>query len=87
MADLCRKHPDRFPGFIGTAVMSNPDAMVEDARRNIEDLGAVGMQIFTNVSGKPLDRPEFEPFFEYMGRHRQNPCGCTLRGGRISPTT
>jgi len=66
MAELCQKHPERFPGFIGTAVMSNPDAMVEDARRNIEDLGAVGMQIFTNVSGKPLDRPEFEPFFEYM---------------------
>jgi len=46
--------------------MSNPDALVADARRNIEDLGAVGMQIYTNVSGKPLDRPEFEPFFEYM---------------------
>jgi len=66
MAELCRKYPERFPGFIGTAVMSNPDAMVEDARRNIEDLGACGMQIFTNVSGKPLDAPEFAPFFDYM---------------------
>lgn len=66
MAELCHRYPDRFPGFIGTAVMSNPAAMVEDARRNIEDLGAVGMQIFTNVSGKPLDSPEFDPFFEYM---------------------
>jgi len=66
MADLCARHPDRFPAFIGTAVMSNPDAMVEDARRNIVDLGAAGMQIFTNVSGKPLDLPEFEPFFAYM---------------------
>ena len=66
MAELCHRYSDRFPGFIGTAVMSNPAAMVEDARRNIEDLGAVGMQIFTNVSGKPLDSPEFDPFFEYM---------------------
>ncbi len=66
MAELCEAYPDRFPGFIGTAVMSNPDAVVEDARRNIEDLGACGMQIFTNVSGKPLDLPEFEPFFAYM---------------------
>jgi predicted TIM-barrel fold metal-dependent hydrolase len=66
MADLCAKHPGRFPGFIGTAVMSNPAAMVEEARRNIEDLGACGMQIFTNVGGKPLDLPEFAPFFEYM---------------------
>ncbi|HAV07291.1 MAG TPA: amidohydrolase, partial [Rhodobacteraceae bacterium] len=30
------------------------------------DLGACGMQIFTNVGGKPLDLPEFEPFFDYM---------------------
>ncbi|MFZ3584488.1 amidohydrolase family protein [Loktanella sp. DJP18] len=66
MAELCQKYPDRFPGFIGTAVLNNPDAMVEDARRNIEDLGACGMQIFTNVSGKPLDLPEFAPFFDYM---------------------
>ncbi len=68
MAELCQKYPDRFPGFIGTAAMSNPQAMVEEARRNIEDLGAVGMQIFTNVSGKPLDLPEYESFFDYMGK-------------------
>ena len=65
-AELCARHPDRFPGFIGTAALSNPDAAVDEARRNIEELGALGMQIFTNVSGKPLDLPEFEPFFAYM---------------------
>jgi len=66
MADLCRTYPKKFLGFIGTAVMSNTAEMVRDAKRNIEELGACGMQIFTNVSGKPLDLPEFEPFFEYM---------------------
>ena len=66
MADLCVQYPDRFPGFIGTAAMSHPASLVEEARRNIEELGALGMQIFTNVSGQPLDLPEFEPFFEYM---------------------
>jgi aminocarboxymuconate-semialdehyde decarboxylase len=66
MAELCQKYPDRFPGFIGTAVLGNTDGMVAEARRNIEDLGAGGMQIFTNVMGKPLDLPEFEPFFDYM---------------------
>jgi uncharacterized protein len=68
MAELCAAHPDRFPGFIGTAVMSNQGAMVEEARRNIEDLGALGMQIFTNVSGKPLDRPEYEDLWAYMAQ-------------------
>lgn len=66
MAQLVADYPGRFPGFIGTAVMSNPAEVVADAKRNIEDLGACGMQIFTNVSGKPLDLPEFEPFFAYM---------------------
>jgi aminocarboxymuconate-semialdehyde decarboxylase len=46
--------------------MNNPDALVEESRRAVEDLGACGMQIFTNVNGKPLDLPEFAPFFDYM---------------------
>src|SRR5690606_24568535 len=66
MAELCQKYPDRFPAFIGSAPMNNPESLVAECRRVIEELGAVGVQIFTNVSGKPLDLPEFEPFFEYM---------------------
>ncbi|PRX29382.1 aminocarboxymuconate-semialdehyde decarboxylase [Meinhardsimonia xiamenensis] len=66
MAELCERHPDRFAGFIGTAPMNNPDALVEESRRAIEELGALGMQIFTNVNGRPLDLPEFDPFFAYM---------------------
>jgi aminocarboxymuconate-semialdehyde decarboxylase len=68
MAELCRKYPERFPGFVGTAPLSNAKQCVEECRRAIEDLGALGMQIFTNVKGKPLDLPEFEPFFEYMAK-------------------
>jgi predicted TIM-barrel fold metal-dependent hydrolase len=66
MAELCRKHPERFPAFIGTAPMSNTDACVEECRRAIEDLGAVGMQIFTNVAGDALDHEKYAPFFDYM---------------------
>ena len=36
MAELCAKYPRRFPGFIGSAVMNNPDAVVDEARRNSE---------------------------------------------------
>lgn len=68
MADLVRKYPERFPAFIGSAPMNNPKAVVEESRRAIEDLGAVGMQIFTNISGDPLDLPQYEPFFEYMAK-------------------
>lgn len=66
LAELCASHPDRFPGFIGTAPMNDPEAAVTESRRAIEELGAVGVQIFTNVQGKPLDLPEFDPLFAYM---------------------
>lgn len=68
MVELCQKYPERFPAFIGTAPMNNPAACVAECKRAIEELGAVGMQIFTNVAGKPLDLAEFEPFFEYMAK-------------------
>ncbi|APH74391.1 amidohydrolase family protein [Aquibium oceanicum] len=68
MAELCAKHPRRFPGFIGQAPLSNPAACVDECRRAIEEKGAVGMQIYTNVKGKPLDLEEFAPFFDYMAK-------------------
>jgi predicted TIM-barrel fold metal-dependent hydrolase len=68
MAGLCRKYPDRFPAFICTPPLSNMSKCIDETRRAIEELGAVGAQIFTNVDGKPLDAPEFEPFFAYMAK-------------------
>ncbi len=65
MAELCARYPDRFPGFIANPPMNNPDAMVAEARRAVSDLGACGLQIFTNINGKPLDRPEFAPLFDF----------------------
>jgi aminocarboxymuconate-semialdehyde decarboxylase len=41
---------------------------VREAERAVNDLGALGVQIYTNINGKPLDAPEFEPFFAAMNR-------------------
>lgn len=68
MAELVAKHPDRFPGFIAQAPLTAPDAGAAEAERAIRDLGALGMQIYSNVGGLPLDRPQFEPFFATMNR-------------------
>ncbi len=67
-ADIVAKHPDRFPGFVAQAVLLAPDGGVREAERAIKELGAIGVQIYTNVNGKPLDRPEFEPFFATMAK-------------------
>jgi aminocarboxymuconate-semialdehyde decarboxylase len=45
---------------------NNPDAAVREAERAIKTLGAHGIQLFTNVNGKPLSSPEFFPLFEFM---------------------
>jgi aminocarboxymuconate-semialdehyde decarboxylase len=69
MAEYVSKYPDRFPGFIASLPMNNPDATLEEIDRSINDLKAVGVQFFTNVNGKPLDLPEFKPLFAKMAEH------------------
>jgi predicted TIM-barrel fold metal-dependent hydrolase len=66
MAELVQKYPDRFPGFIASLPMNDPEGLLKEADRAIKDLGAVGVQIFTNVLGRPLDKPETMPLFERM---------------------
>lgn len=66
MAELCGKYPDRFPGFVASLPMNNPDASVAEIERAVDGLGARGIQIFTNVEGRALDNPEFFPIFEAM---------------------
>jgi len=67
-AELCAKHPDHFPGFVAQAPMGAPDVGVRESERAINELGALGVQIYTNVRDTPLDRPEFESFFAAMNR-------------------
>ena len=66
MAQLVDRHPDRFPGFTANLAMHDAEAALKEVHRAIRDLGALGIQIFTNVKGKPLDLPEFEPIFAAM---------------------
>ena len=66
MADLVRRYPDRFLGFAASLPMNDPDAAVREAERAMADLGALGVQIYTNVNGLPLDDPRFEPLFARM---------------------
>lgn len=69
LADVCRRHPDRFPGFIASLPMNNIDATLAEIDRAIGDLGAKGIQVFTNVAGRPLSAPEFRPLFARMVQH------------------
>ncbi len=70
MAELVHRHPDRFPAFVAAIPMHDMDAAMAELDRAIGDLGARGVQVFTNVAGRPLDDAQFEPLFEAMANHR-----------------
>jgi len=63
LAELVKKH-DRFLGFAASLPMNNPAAAEKEMTRALDELGAFGIQVYSNAAGKPLDAPEFLPLFE-----------------------
>jgi predicted TIM-barrel fold metal-dependent hydrolase len=59
MAALVAAHPDRFIGACACLPMTDIDAALAEAERAIDTLGFLGVEIFTDIAGKPLDSPEF----------------------------
>ena len=65
----CAKHPDLFPGLRRLAAdEQRAGAASRRWTAPSTQLGAKGIQIFTNVNGRPLDEPEFFPIFERMAK-------------------
>lgn len=58
---LADAHPDSIIP-VGT-VPNVSDELIAEFERCTEELDLAGIQIFSNINGKPLDRPEFEPLF------------------------
>jgi predicted TIM-barrel fold metal-dependent hydrolase len=69
LAEICRKHPDRFPAFVAALPMNNIEASLAEIDRAITQLGARGVQVFTNVAGVPLSDAKFRPLFRRMAAH------------------
>ncbi len=68
MAEICRRHPDKFPTFVASLPMNNPEESVREMERAAGELDARAFQIFTNVNGEPLDLPKYQPVFETAAR-------------------
>ncbi|MES2187793.1 MAG: amidohydrolase family protein [Pseudomonadota bacterium] len=73
MADMCRQWPHKFPAFVATLPMNNPAAALVEMDRAINELGARGVQVLTNVNGRALDHPDFFPVFERMATYHRLP--------------
>ncbi len=60
VAAFVAHEPKRFAG-LGTIPMQTPDKAPAELEHVMKHLGFKGMQVLTNVNGKELSSPEFEP--------------------------
>ena len=66
MAELVMKYPDRFAAAVACLPLNDIDATLNEIDRAINDLRFRGIEIYTDVDGKPIDAPEFMPIYEKM---------------------
>lgn len=64
MAEIVAAHPEYFPAFVASLPLNDVPASIAEMDYAIGKLGAKGIQLFSNVNGRPLDDPEFFPIFE-----------------------
>ena len=69
MAELIARYPERFAGFAASLPMNDVEASAREAERSIQELGALGVQVFTNINGRPLYTKETLPLFDLMARY------------------
>lgn len=68
--DEIRRLADEYPDAVipvGT-IPKVTDGLMDEFERCSDDLNMAGVQIFSNIDGQPLDRPQFEPLFETAER-------------------
>jgi predicted TIM-barrel fold metal-dependent hydrolase len=66
MAELVRRHPDRFVGFAASLPVADAEASIAELDRAVTQLGALGAQVFTNCNGTAMDHPRLDPLWERM---------------------
>jgi predicted TIM-barrel fold metal-dependent hydrolase len=60
MAELVARYPDRFVGFAASLPMQDADASLVELNRTVVELGALGVQVFTNVNGRAVDDVRYD---------------------------
>ena len=71
MAEMVALHSDRFPGFVASLPLNDPRAALREAARAMDELGALGLQVYTNVNGGPIDSPEILAILELAAERRR----------------
>jgi len=64
LADLVAEHPGRFIGFAAQLPMNDTDAALGALDYAVQERGALGIQLGSNIQGRALDAPDFQPVLE-----------------------
>jgi aminocarboxymuconate-semialdehyde decarboxylase len=72
IAKIAEGSHGRFKG-VATVSLLDVEEAVDEVERSVKDLGLLGVQVLSNVRGKPLDSPEFEPLYSKVSQ-----LGCGL---------
>jgi predicted TIM-barrel fold metal-dependent hydrolase len=64
IAELVARFPDRFAGGAACLPLNDVDAALAELDRAMHQLGFRGVQIYTDVNGRPLDDARFTPVFD-----------------------
>jgi predicted TIM-barrel fold metal-dependent hydrolase len=62
---LVERSQGRFAGVATVSLLDVGEA-IDELERSVQDLGLLGVQVLSNVRGKPLDSPEFDPFYSKL---------------------
>lgn len=62
LAALQAAHPGRFT-CLGAVPLQDVGMAIRELERAVGELGLAGVELGTNVNGKPLGHPDLEPFF------------------------
>jgi aminocarboxymuconate-semialdehyde decarboxylase len=68
LSGLVAEHPDRFVGAFGGLPLNNPEASLRELDRLAASAECVGVQIYSNVAGRPLDEPRTLEIIEEAAR-------------------
>lgn len=72
LAKLVQDYPERFVAWVAALPMNNVEAALAETERAFA-MGAAGVQLFTNVLGRPLDDPSFAPLFDCISARHDKP--------------
>lgn len=63
IAEVAHRYPDRFHGF-GMLPLQDPELAADEVQNFKNKFGLTGIEVGTNIAGRPIGDPFFNPFFE-----------------------